>query len=51
MLLVSEESLDELLVARRDPAVWEEGLEPQYIRFLQLEPSATLHIASLLSLL
>jgi hypothetical protein len=49
MLQVSEESLDELLIARRDPAVWEEGLEPQYTRFVSLEP--TRHIASLLSLL
>jgi len=46
---VSEESLDELLIARRDPAVWEEGLEPQYTRFLNLEP--TRHIASILSIL
>jgi len=48
-LQVSEEALNELLRARRDLLVWEEGLEPVYVSFAQQMPLS--QVACLLSLL
>jgi len=49
-LQVSEESMMELLRARRDPLVWEEGLEPVYMDFAS-QAANNNHVACLLSLL
>ncbi|XP_023320219.1 uncharacterized protein LOC111695221 [Eurytemora carolleeae] len=48
-LKVSSEALADLLRARDDLLIWEEGLEPVYFKFLQ--PYSTPHIATLLSIL
>jgi len=48
-LQVSDESLDEILKARRDLLVWDEGLEPAYFKFVQ--QTEITHVACLLSLL
>ena len=48
-LQVSSEALADLLRARDDLLIWEEGLEPVYFKFLQ--PYSTPHIATLLSIL
>jgi len=48
-LKVSDESLLELLKARKDPLVWDEGLEPMYIKFVQQTNMS--QVACLLSLL
>ena len=46
---MSEESLAELLRARVDPLVWDEGLEPIYFKFAQ--QAGVNQVACLLSLL
>lgn len=48
-LAVSEEALDDVIAARKDPAVWDEGLEPIFIKFVQQSQAPTL--ACLLSIL
>jgi len=49
-LPVSEEALDDVIKARKDPAVWDEGLEPKFINFAKQAPGPTLK-ACLLSIL
>ena len=48
-LAVSEEALDDLNTAGKDPAVWDDGLEPAFIKFIQQKPAPAL--ACLLSIL
>lgn len=47
---VTIESLNKILQVRKDPGVWDDGLEPSYMRFLKHAPPPTL-AACLLSIL
>ena len=47
---VTTESLNKLLQVRKDPGIWDDGLEPTYMRFLKQAPPPTL-AACLLSIL
>jgi len=49
-LSVSMESMMEIVQVRKDPGVWDEGIEPTYMRFLKQAPPPTL-TACLLSIL
>ena len=47
---VSSQSISALLRVRRDPGVWDDGLEPAYARFVKQVPPPTL-AACILSIL
>ena len=48
---VSNESLNEILKVRKDPGIWDDGIEPpSYMRFLKQAPPPTL-AACILSIL
>ena len=47
---VSSQSISTLLRVRRDPGVWDDGLEPAYARFVKQVPPPTL-AACILSIL
>jgi len=47
---VTNEALNQILQVRRDANIWDEGLEPSYIRFLKQTPPPTL-AACILSIL
>ena len=47
---VTTESLNKILQVRKDPGIWDDGLEPTYMRFLKQAPPPTL-AACLLSIL
>lgn len=49
-LPVSMESIIEIIQVRKDPGVWDEGIEPTYMRFLKQAPPPTL-TACILSIL
>ena len=47
---VKSESLNEIINVRKDPSVWDEGIEPTYMRFIKQSPAPTL-AACILSIL
>ena len=47
---VTNESLNKILQVRKDPGIWDDGLEPTYMRFLKQAPPPTL-AACILSIL
>ena len=49
-LPVSMESMMEIIHVRKDPGIWDDGLEPTYMRFLKQAPPPTL-TACILSIL